>query len=986
MTQRYYSRRGSMLRRRHDRAHVRPSLLVEHRTFSICLMVLAMTMFSLNPPLSMTARGFTLPASSTFIRGPLHRQKSTQDPPFRTHTSHSVMSIMAHKQRRHQHHNPKARNETSLENSPSSIMLEESRRHCVDLSNASLDEAALEWEAVMLEESQSTVHHEEQLQSELESSNQMDSFPCECQDEEVDDSVDNSGNTKRRHDDLVKHLFVSLVDKVKSYNPEAVEGIDLSQLDNHDDDNSLSSHIENAVINRNVSPGSLLLKAYRFAKSAHEGQCRKSGEPYITHPINVAHIIADLKLDTPSLLTALLHDTVEDTPVTLQNINDAFSPEISHLVDGVTKVGKLPFTSHEEQQSENYRKMILAMSQDIRVVLVKLADRTHNMRTLQYMPPEKQRRIARETMEIYAPLAHRLGIHWLKTELEDECFKYLYPEQYEMLDSQVREKAAERKEYESEVVEVLERQMKEAGLGSHGKTLLVSGRTKGLYSIYSKMKRQHIQLEDVYDKIGFRIVVDDVASCYQALGVIHSHWKPAGTGKIKDYIALPKPNGYKSLHTTIIGPRGKRIEVQIRTVEMHEVAESGIAAHWIYKQKNRGGKNGGAGGGTKEDTAQFTWLRELLAEVRRQNDPIEFIDSVKEDLFAREVFVFSPKGDLYALARGSSVLDFAYLIHSDLGNHCGGAKVNGKMVTLKHLVQNGDTVEILKSNHQTPKREWLRYVRTSKAKNRIRAWLKRRQREKSVFEGKATIDQALKKYSPRGAVEGKKEYQRKLEQILTSLRLSDEKELFAAVGYGRISVESVMRELFGAAAVLGRSGKSIDKREKGDEFVLQAIENQSVMSGQVSPPKPLSKTGIVVGKERNILLTFCKNCTPLYGEHVLGVITKGKGIKVHRQGCEHLLETDERRVVNVMWDADSTHVALRPIQVQVFIEDSPGVFANMCNAISQAGFNIGNVNLRKLSNGRGLARLEVMLRTAEDLERVLSKIKQEEGIISVQRR
>lgn len=304
------------------------------------------------------------------------------------------------------------------------------------------------------------------------------------------------------------------------------------------------------------------------------------------------------------------------------------------------------------------------------MVLVKLADRTHNMRTLQYMPPEKQKRIARETMEIYAPIAHRLGIHWLKSELEDECFMYLSPEKYERVKSQIREKTIERQEYECHVVKVLESQMKEGGLASDGKTLSVTGRTKGLYSIYTKMKKQHINFDDVYDKIGFRIIVNDVASCYQALGIIHSHWKPAGTGKIKDYIALPKQNGYKSLHTTIIGPRGKRIEIQIRTAEMHEVAESGIAAHWMYKQKQKNQKYNG------HESSQFTWLRELLAEVQRQNDPVEFIDSVKEDLFTKEVFAFSPKGELYALARGASVLDFAYLIHSELGNHCGGAKVS----------------------------------------------------------------------------------------------------------------------------------------------------------------------------------------------------------------------------------------------------------------------------------------------------------------------
>ena len=672
-------------------------------------------------------------------------------------------------------------------------------------------------------------------------------------------------------------------------------------------------------------------------------------------------------------------------------------------------MGHLPFTSLEELQSENYRKLILAMSRDIRVVLVKLADRAHNMRTLRYMPFEKQRKIARETMDIYAPLAHRLGIHWLKTELEDNCFRYLYPEEYERLDGQVKGGDEERKEYERVVVEILERQMREAGLGGGAstslelvngekegetlkatKTLSVTGRTKGLWSIYTKLKRQGIGFDDVHDVIGFRIIVDDVASCYLALGALHSNFKPV-PGKIKDYIALPKPNGYRSLHTTIIGPFGKRVEVQIRTMDMHEVAESGIAAHFLYKE------GGASKNKANDDSSRFAWLRELVNEVQTQSDPIEFVNSVKEDLFSKEVLVFSPTGDLYALARGSSVLDFAYKVHSELGNHCTGAKVNGKMVSLRHQLKNGDTVEILASNNQTPKREWLQFVRTSKAKNRIRAWVKRRQREHSIVVGKEMVHRGLKEYNPRGDdVAGKKEYQRKLNHVFATFKIQDEKHLWYALGYGQISLKNVMKEVFGASAIATRgSSHPVNKKEKDDELVLQTLlENTSQdvsststnNSAQFSTLPNPGSNGIVVGQERNMLLKFCKNCSPLNGEQIRGVVTKGKGIKVHRQGCKYLLEADEKRSVDVQWDADATHTALRPVQLQVLCEDSPGVLANMSRSITGSGFNIGNVNLRKLSNGRGLAKLEVMLKSVEDLESVMRRLRQEEGILNVTRR
>ena len=451
-------------------------------------------------------------------------------------------------------------------------------------------------------------------------------------------------------DEMIEELFTSLLRKVGQYNPEAVVTSSSSVA------NSSSSSNQTIISQQKQrqqegegkeKPVSILRQAFNLAKSAHANQCRKSGELYITHPLGVAHILADKGIvDMTSLLTALLHDTVEDTDVTLHQIVELFGEEVGECVDGVTKIGKVKFMSYEEQQSENYRKLILAMSKDIRVILVKLADRLHNMRTLQYMPKEKQHRIARETMEIYAPLAHRLGIYKVKTELEDLCFRYLRPKKFMALESQINDAQVELSQYEEEVVIMLERLMKDSGVGvAPNSSLLVKGRTKGLWSIYNKMKRQGIDLEDIHDVIGFRIIVDDVSSCYQALGVVHEHFKPV-PGRIKDLIALPKPNGYQSLHTTVIGPRGKRVEIQIRTKEMDEVAESGIAAHWIYKQ---GG--GGGGGGKNSDSNQFAWLRQLVDDVRRQSDPKEFVKSVKEDLFAKEVFVFSPTGDIYPLAR-----------------------------------------------------------------------------------------------------------------------------------------------------------------------------------------------------------------------------------------------------------------------------------------------------------------------------------------------
>src|SRR5215475_13965437 len=462
-----------------------------------------------------------------------------------------------------------------------------------------------------------------------------------------------------------------------------------------------------------TAPLDMLERAYAFSAQVHKGQRRASGEPYLTHPLQVASIIADMRLDVPSVATGLLHDTVEDTLATLPQLEELFGEEVAGLVDGVTKIGQINFTSREEKQAENFRKMLLAMAKDIRVILIKLADRTHNMRTLSHLRPEKQVEISQETLDIYAPLAHRLGIYGMKSELEDNALRFLHPEVYYQLKRNVAKKKAERERYIREVISQLQRKLDEAGMEGAE----VSGRPKHFYSIYQKMQAQNLLYDQIYDLVAFRIVVDSVGECYEALGVVHAHWKPV-PGRFKDYIALPKANGYQSLHTTVIGPYGERIEVQIRTHEMHRIAEEGIAAHWTYKEGGRG----------LEDAQRFAWLRQLVEWQQQLKDPQEFLHTVKEDLFTEEVYVFTPKGALYNFPQGASVIDFAYRIHSEVANPCTGARANGRLVPLRYQLQNGDTIEIITTPQQTPSKDWLKIVKSPRASSKIRAWIKAQQR------------------------------------------------------------------------------------------------------------------------------------------------------------------------------------------------------------------------------------------------------------------
>ncbi len=510
-----------------------------------------------------------------------------------------------------------------------------------------------------------------------------------------------------------------------------------------------------------AAPLDVVERAYAFSAEVHRGQRRQSGEPYLTHPVQVAGIIADLRLDVPSIATGLLHDTVEDTLATLPQLEELFGEEIAGLVDGVTKIGQLNFTSREEKQAENFRKMLLAMARDIRVILIKLADRTHNMRTLGHLRPEKQIEIAQETLDIYAPLAHRLGIYGMKSELEDNALRFLHPEVYYQLKRNVAKKKAERERYIREVLSVLERKLIEAGLDGTE----VHGRPKHFFSIYQKMQAQNLLYDQIYDVIAFRVLTDSVSECYEALGVVHASWRPV-PGRFKDYIAVPKTNGYQSLHTTVIGPYGERIEIQIRTREMHRVAEYGIAAHWRYKAPGTEG--------AQDSDQRFAWLRQMLEWQHHLSDPDEFLRTVKEDLFSEEVFVFTPKGDLLNFPVGSTVIDFAYRIHSEVGRHCAGARVNGKLVPLRYQLQSGDTVEIITTANQVPSKDWLKLVRTSRAKARIRAYIKGQQSQRSVAVGREILERDLGRHHLDLA---KLRKDGTLQRVLEQLEVRDEEAL-----------------------------------------------------------------------------------------------------------------------------------------------------------------------------------------------------------------
>ena len=696
----------------------------------------------------------------------------------------------------------------------------------------------------------------------------------------------------------------------------------------------------------------LVRRAYEFAAQAHEGQTRKSGDPYVTHPLSVARIIAELKLDVSSVCAGLLHDCVEDTTATPEDIREKFGEEIQNIVEGVTKLGQIPWTTREERQAENFRKMLLAMARDIRVILVKLADRVHNMRTLQFMSRDKQERIARETREIYAPIANRLGIQWMKVELEDLAFKYLEPQDWENLHAQMEGTEADRSAYIRDVCDKLSQVLAENEINGQ-----VSGRAKGYWSIHQKMKRTGRDLEQVYDIVAFRIITDSVRDCYGTLGTIHSNWTPV-PGRFKDYIALPKPNLYQSLHTTVIGPGSERMEVQIRTHEMHRTAEEGIAAHWQYKERAALGAG---------DRKAFAWLHQLMEWQRDLSDPAEFMQTVKIDLFEEEVFVFTPKGDVKALPQGATPIDFAYAVHSKIGDHCSGARVNGMMVPLRYRLRNGDIIDIITSPTQRPSKDWLKFVTTSRAQTKIRHHMRREQRERSRRLGRDLLTKALRDHH-RSLASAEKD--KLLDKAAEALHLGTGEEILVHVGYGKLSPEA-------AALAIYPQLQSPDA----------SVDNMPAL-GEATPAQPRREPkrcigGVRVQGEADIVVRFAKCCSPVPGDPIVAFISRGRGVIVHTRQCPKAFNLDPARSVEVSWDDDAR--LLRPVAVEVISEDKPGILAAISKCFLEHSVNIAQAKCKATEDSRGLNTFQVTVGHVDQLKKVLRAIQGLDGVISATR-
>jgi GTP pyrophosphokinase len=692
----------------------------------------------------------------------------------------------------------------------------------------------------------------------------------------------------------------------------------------------------------------LIRKAYVYCAKVHQGQTRLSGEPYIIHPLEVAGILAELKLDVPSIVTGFLHDTIEDTLATPEELAEMFGSEVADLVDGVTKISKIHFKTKEENQAENFRKMLLAMAKDIRVILVKLADRLHNMRTLQFQPEPKQRSISRETMDIYAPIANRLGISWVKVELEDLSFRYLNPQTYADLSARIQRKKQEREQYVQETREIIETKLQEHGIVGE-----VSGRSKHLYSIWRKMEKRNVDFEEIYDLTAFRVLVDSVKDCYGVLGVIHSSWKPI-PGRFKDYIAMPKGNMYQSLHTTVIGPHGDRIEVQIRTHEMHQVADAGIAAHWKYKE----GK-----GYDEKEVKRFAWLRQLLEWQQELQDSREFMDSVKVELFPEEVYVFTPKGDVKGFPKGSTPIDFAYAVHTDVGHRCVGAKVNGKLVPLKHQLQNGDIVEVITSPHHTPSKDWLKIVNSSRARNKIRAWIKTEERKRSIVLGREICEKEFRRYSLNLQ---KVQRAGDLKRVAQEVGYSSEDDLLAAIGYGKVSANQVI-------------GRLIPE----EKLKAQQEHKESRISGVINRLKGKSASAVEVGGMEDIMIRYSKCCNPVPGDDIVGFITRGQGVAIHTADCPFVRESDPERRIEVTW-AKGKSAAL-PVRLRVLCHDEKGILANMTMAITNAEANISSAQVKSTVDQRGENIFEINVSDLEHLQRVMNSLMRVKGVIKVER-
>ena len=702
---------------------------------------------------------------------------------------------------------------------------------------------------------------------------------------------------------------------------------------------------------------SFVRKAYELAFEAHKAQVRKSGEPYIIHPIGVVGILASLQMDDKTLAAAFLHDVVEDTDYTLDDIKERFGVVVANLVDGVTKLGKIEYISKEDRQIENYRKMFLAMARDIRVVLIKLADRLHNMRTMKFMPVHKQQSISRETLEIYAPLAHRLGIYAIKWELEDLAFRYMEPDVYYDLMEQVKTKRREREDMVNDAMATLKDAVEKAGIRCE-----IQGRPKNFYSIHKKMLRDHKQLSEIYDLLAIRVLVDTVKDCYGTLGIVHSMWRPI-PGRVKDYVAVPKSNMYQSLHTTVLSAGG-----QIRTFEMHRISEYGIAAHWRYKES---GGSKPATGTDKSFDAKLSWLRQLLEWHNDMNDSRDFVNTVKMDIFADEVFVFTPRGDVIDLPVGSVPIDFAYRIHTDVGNRCVGAKVNGRIVPLDYQMKNGDIVEVITSKQSSgPSRDWINIVGSSDTRNKIKNWFKKERREENILKGREMLEREVKRLGYEIKVLVTPE---KLKAVGNKLRIDTDENLLATLGYGGVTLNTVMSKLV-----------ELYKKEQK----LETTKDLAQVLAELKPRKSKAKAshGILVKGEEGIMVKLARCCNPIPGDPVVGYITRGSGVSVHRADCPNVLSNnpeEQSRLIEVSWDVGIDDVY--KVNIMITSQDRPGMMSDIMNVTSEAKLNIFSLSCHTDKNKMATTHMGLDITSLDQLEYVMNRIRRMKGVYTVER-
>lgn len=711
----------------------------------------------------------------------------------------------------------------------------------------------------------------------------------------------------------------------------------------------------------------LVQKAYNFAYNAHKDQKRESGEPYIIHPLEVACILADMGMDTSTIVAGLLHDVIEDTFYNYEDIEKEFGSEVAELVQGVTKLGKIQYKTKEEQQADNVRKMLLAMAKDVRVILIKLADRLHNMRTLKYMPVEKQKEKAKETLDIYAPLAHRLGISKIKWELEDLAFRYIHQNEYYDLVKMIAEKRVERENYIQMIIKQLKENLQKAGIESD-----IDGRPKHFYSIYRKMVNKNKTLDQIFDLTAVRILVDTVRDCYAALGIVHTMYKPI-PGRFKDYIAMPKPNMYQSLHSTVIGPQGKPFEIQIRTFEMHKTAEYGIAAHWKYKE----------GKSTENNMdLKMTWLREILEWQRETSDATEFMEGFKIDLFSDEVFVFTPKGVVINLPNDSTPIDFAYKIHTDIGNKCIGSKVNNKMVPLDYRLKTGEIVEIITSpTAKGPNIDWINIVKSNQAKSKIKAWFKKAKREENTSKGKDLLEKEAKKQGYNFGEIAKGEI---LNGLLKKYNFNSIEDLYASVGVGDLissNIVTKIREQYENGNKIPLSAQDIINNANS-----KSIKQNENKNGNKNGKRKNSSPGVTVKGVSNVLVRFSKCCNPVPGDEIIGYITKGRGVSIHRKDCKNvslLMEDAENKIVEVSWGTENSGAYIAEIQLKA--EDRDGLLAEIMDIITQTKTNLYSINAKTIKGKNALINIKLKIPNIEHLKDLMKRMKKLNGVSEVYR-